>query len=203
MCTFQGDWDHLVQKYLDLAEDKSWGDRNKLNPTDPGMYCLNEEQRDLVVAGADPEMKIYQRVKAEDEPLFRKIADHFGMEKYELKFHNQKTGQMLVWHIDNFASRTERENSFKIIDADKDSGLMRRFTVMLDDWHHGQIFAIGNSHWHQWKRGECITWEWQDMPHGTCNMGWDDRPMLQITGYVTDITQELLATADVNKLVIV
>ena len=83
-------------------------------------------------------------------------------------------------------------NSFTEIEADKNPDLMRRFVIMLDDWKHGQVFALGNSNWHQWKRGECITWEWRDIPHATCNMGWDNRPMLQVTGWTTDKTLQLV-----------
>ena len=39
------------------------------------------------------------------------------------------------------------------------------------------------------------------MPHSTANMGWHNRPMLQITGYVTDRTREVLATADPKRVI--
>lgn len=67
---------------------------------------------------------------------------------------------------------------------------------MLDDWKLGQVFMLGNAVWTQWKCGDCITWEWHDIPHATCNMGWEDRPMLQITGKVTDITRQRLYQSD-------
>jgi hypothetical protein len=43
--------------------------------------------------------------------------------------------------------------------------------------------------------------KFQDMPHGTANMGWWDRPMLQITGYVTQRTNDVLGGASKNLVV--
>ena len=108
---------------------------------------------------------------------------------------------MLNWHIDNFAGRKERGNTFTEIEADKNPNLMRRFVIMLDDWRHGQVFQLGNNNWHQWKKGQCITWEWRDIPHATCNMGWDDRPMLQVTGYTSDTTNDLVQFGSFENVV--
>ena len=146
-------------------------------------------------------MEVFKRTKAEDIEVFKKIANYFGMEEATIKFHNQITGQMLNWHIDNFAGRKERGNSFVEIEADKNPELMRRFVIMLDDWKHGQVFSLGNSNWHQWSKGQCITWEWRDIPHATCNMGWDNRPMLQITGLTTDLTRDLVQFGSFDNVV--
>jgi len=72
---------------------------------------------------------------------------------------------------------------------------------MLDDWRHGQTFSLGNSQWHQWRRGECITWDWRDIPHATCNMGWENRPMLQVTGWTSDRTAHILEDSSKTKIV--
>ena len=78
---------------------------------------------------------------------------------------------------------------------------MRRFAIMLADWELGQAWMFGNALYQGWKAGDCITWEWQDMPHATVNAGWHDRPLLQITGRVTTKTQWLLdaARTDLGK----
>jgi len=198
VCNFSGEWAEEVEKYSQLVKDADWSSRN---PEIDRIYSAPEEEADLVRAGADPHMKIFQRAKAEDSIIFQQIADHFGMEDTAIKFHNQITGQILVWHIDNFAGREERNNSFINIDADKQPKLMRRFIVALDDWRHGQVFALGNSYWHQWKKGDCITWEWQDMPHATCNIGWDPRPLLQITGRTTERTEQIMSCANIHNII--
>ena len=193
VCTFEGDWYDAVTQCLGRVLDSSWSSRNQLSKDDDHRtYTADAEEQDLIRAGADPKMEVFQRTKAEDFEVFQNIASYFGMEEYTIKFHNQRTGQMLNWHIDNFAGRKERGNTFTEIEADRNPELMRRFVIMLDDWKHGQVFALGNSNWHQWKRGECITWEWRDIPHATCNMGWENRPMLQVTGWTTEQTHSIL-----------
>lgn len=205
VCTFEGDWDFAVEKCLDRVVDATWASRNQFDKTPEAkkrrMYSADAEELDLLRAGADPHMEVFQRAKAEDFEVFQSIAAYFGMTEATIKFHNQRTGQMLNWHIDNFAGRPERGNSFKKIKADEDPSLMRRFVIMLDDWRHGQVFQLGNCNWHQWRRGECITWEWRDIPHSTCNMGWDNRPMLQVTGQTTERTHEIVRNGSKDTIV--
>ena len=200
ICTFNGDWSFPVEKCLNRAMPATWATRNHFS-ADPEekkkrMYTADAEELDLLKAGADPHMEIFDRAKAEDFDVFVKIADYFALEEATIKFHNQRTGQLLNLHIDNFAGRKERGNSFKVIKADKDPALMRRFVIMLDDWKHGQVFMLGNQVWHQWKKGQCITWDWQDIPHSTCNMGWENRPMLQVTGWTTERTHEIVRSGN-------
>ena len=201
VCRFVHDFAPVVEQCKPLAKKSTWETRNHYDPkiAQEGLYSWNAEQRDLIAAGADPNMEEFARAAADDIEVFRKIADWLGLEEPAIKFHNQTTGQMLVEHIDNFAGRKERENSFKETDFDKNPQLIRRFAIMLDDWKLGQVFQLGNANFHQWRAGDCITWEWQDMPHATCNMGWWDRPMLQITGYTTERTWEVLKNSNKNQ----
>jgi hypothetical protein len=188
---------NVIEKYIPVAQASTWATRNNFNPkiAQEGLYSASAEQQDLIRAGADPNQEIFLRAAADDEPVFKYIAEYLGIENPAIKFHNQKTGQMLHLHIDNFAARPERDNSFKNTEMDENPDIMRRFAIMLDDWKPGQIFQLGNAMYWQWLAGDCITWEWKDIPHCTANMGWDDRPMLQITGYTTTKTNELLNKA--------
>ena len=197
--TFQGDWSNEIDECLGRVKPNSWANRNIEQKSE--IYTASQEQNDLIKAGADPDSQIFSRANAKDIPIFQRIANYFGMNETAIKFHNQTTGQMLHWHIDNFAGRKERGNSITEIEADKNPHLMRRFAIMLDDWKHGQVFALGNTYFHQWKKGECITWEWRDIPHATCNMGWNDRPMLQVTGWTTETTHKVVQEGRKNKLI--
>lgn len=196
VCRFLGDFTEAVEICKTKTHASSWATRNSYRVDN--LYCANEEAADLVRAGADPDATVFERAVADDIPIFQHIVEHLGMTDNSIKFHNQRTGQMLHTHMDNFAGREERNNSFLETDMDQHPELVRRFVIMLDDWHLGQIFQIGNANWTQWRAGDCITWEWQDMPHSTANMGWWDRPMLQITGRVTDRTKALLSRANKN-----
>ena len=190
---FAADFTDVVARCMPETQDSTWSTRNKEKI--PGeLYTASAEEADLIRAGADPKMQIFSRVGADQEPQFQRMAEILGIDDPQIKFHNQKTGQMLVYHIDNFAARQERDNSFKVTDLDTNPESIRRMIIMLADWRPGQIWQIGNATWTQWQAGDCITWEWQDIPHATCNMGWWDRPLCQITGYVTDRTRELLTS---------
>ena len=197
VCRFDTDFSNAIAECLPRTKVSSWGTRNNFNKdiANQGLYSASAEEEDLIRAGADPSAAVFNRTAAEDVELFQKISECLGMSDSMIKFHNQTTGQMLHTHIDNFAARPERENSFKVTEMDENPAIMRRFAVMLADWQLGQIFQLGNANFTGWRAGDCITWEWQDMPHSTANMGWWDRPMLQITGYVTDKTQWLMDRA--------
>lgn len=200
VCRFTADFTAAIAECLPRAKASTWGTRNHFNKdiADKGLYSATAEEQDLMRAGADPHAEVFNRTAAEDIDIFQKISDTLGMQDSMIKFHNQTTGQMLHTHIDNFAARPERENSFKVTEMDRDPDTMRRFAIMLADWQLGQIFQLGNANYSGWRAGDCITWEWQDMPHSTANMGWWDRPMLQITGKVTEKTQWLMDTAQAN-----
>ena len=203
VCRFDEDFSEAIAQCMPRTKVSSWGTRNNFNKeiADKGLYSATAEEKDLIRVGADPNQEVFHRTAAEDIEIFQKVSDWLGMDESMIKFHNQTTGQMLHTHIDNFAARPERENSFKVTDMDKNPDIMRRFAIMLDDWKLGQIFQLGNANFTQWRRGDCITWEWQDMPHATANMGWWDRPMLQITGYVTDRTRDVVGGASKNLVV--
>lgn len=203
VCRFDADFTDAIAACMPRAKVSSWSTRNNSNKTvaQQGLYSASPEENDLIRAGVDPKAEIFSRTAADDIELFKRISDWLGMEDSMIKFHNQTTGQMLHLHMDNFAARPERGNSFKVTDMDRDPGIIRRFAVMLADWQLGQIFQLGNSNFSQWRAGDCITWEWMDMPHCTANMGWWDRPMLQITGYVTDRTRDIMSAAGRNMVI--
>ena len=205
ICRFVGDWDMAVEKCMKRVQDCTWSTRNHFSKEPDEnrkpMYSATAEEMDLFKVGANPKQEIFQRAYAEDIDIFQTIASHFKMTDVDVKFHNQRPGQTLNLHIDNFAGRKERGNSFKEIKADKNPDAMRRFVVMLDDWKYGQVFMLGNQVWHNWRKGDCITWDWRDIPHCTSNMGWDNRPMLQVTGWTTSETHELVKSGSFNNVV--
>lgn len=197
VCRFMADFSPSIAMCMPRTKASTWATRNNFNKdiADQGLYSASAEENDLIRAGADPNQEVFNRTAAEDVPLFQRINEVLGLEESMIKFHNQTTGQMLHLHIDNFAARPERENSFKSTDFDGDPTRMRRFAIMLADWEMGQAWMFGNALYHRWRAGDCITWEWQDMPHATVNAGWANRPLLQITGRVTSATEDLLGRA--------
>lgn len=195
VCRFDADFTEAITQCLPRTKPSTWGSRN---PNIDRIYSANAEEQDLIRAGADPKAPVFERAAAEDIELFQKIRDHLGLEEATIKFHNQTTGQMLHLHVDNFAGRPERENSFKVTEMDLNPDIMRRFAVMLSDWEMGQAWMFGNNMYWGWEAGTCITWDWRDMPHATVNAGWHPRPLLQITGRQTQRTKDIIAVAESN-----
>lgn len=195
VCIFDADFTDAIAACLPKAQPSTWATRNQKVDK---LYSASAEQQDLINAGADPDAEVFARTHAEDIPIFQKINEYLGLEESTIKFHNQTTGQMLHLHIDNFAGRPERENTFKVTEMDKNPNVMRRFTVMLADWQLGQAWMFGNAMYNQWEAGTCITWDWRNMPHATVNAGWHPRPLLQITGYQTKRTKDLVKVAESN-----
>jgi len=202
VCRFEADFTESVEQAMKYVKANTWADRNKFKIKDE-LWCASAEEQDLINAGADPKMPIFERFGKAGDIIgqFGLIAGHLGLRTVDINFHNQSTGQMLVEHIDNFAGNNDRNNSNEVVDIDRNPDIVRRFTIMLADWQLGQVFQLGNANFTQWRAGDCITWEWQDIPHATCNMGWWDRPLLQCTGRVTERTQKLLDNASPHQII--
>ena len=186
------DCKYFIDTYGDKAQDNAvhWATRNK---SVGGNYAIDQEVFDIVRAGGDPEGKIYGRANMFTDPKAMALAEGLlGLYDYELKLHSQVCGQLLHMHMDNFAARLDRQNSLKEMDYDIDPKKVHRFVVFLNDWSLGQIWHQGTAVHTHWKAGDIISWHWQDFPHGTANMGWDTRYILQFTGRTTDKTWDFI-----------
>jgi hypothetical protein len=184
VCRFDADFSEAIAYCMPNTQAKNWAAESRLG---------KGAQNDLIEHGANPDSEIFSFTNAHDIELFQKISEYLGIKQSIMRFHNQTTGQMLHLHLDILDDRT----NLKV----KKASARRRFAIMLADWQLGQIFQIGNANFTQWQAGDCITWEWQDMPHSTANMGWWDRPMLQLSGLVTKRTLEVLSGASKNLVV--
>jgi hypothetical protein len=187
---FCADFTVAIEKYKEQAESVTWatGVRKQYPPNDP-LKDSAAEQLDHDQSGFDSDQVMFDRAFGDDDPLFKKIADIIGMGNNDIRFNLQRTGHVLVTHMDYLDG------------FERDGWPGRRFAIMLEDWKWGQIFQLGNANWTQWQAGDCITWEYRDIPHSTCNMGWWPRPMLQISGTMTEKTQEFLSTNSVNRII--
>ena len=158
---------------------------NKASTVD-GVYHALEDADNYA---GQPDAEMFDAYRFNDDykfPTFRRVAEWFELNKKKeqtWKFHDQKPNQQLMYHIDNLPGepRPSRINSpdFKYA---KDKV---RFLVFLQHWEPGQIVQFGNYVHTQWKKGECVTWEWSTLPHATWNGSWTKRPALQITGTAT------------------
>jgi hypothetical protein len=97
-------------------------------------------------------------------------------------FHMQRPGQVLMYHHDLYYAIVRDVDPELAWKPEK----FRRFVIFMEDWKPGHVWIHGNTEYSHWKAGECITWNWQDMPHGTANLGFETRYSVHLTGYMTE-----------------
>jgi len=109
--------------------------------------------------------------------LEKNLADKLRLvSNIDMAVHLQKPGQYILWHID----RSKFKEFGHDIDVRKDPPY-QKFLIFFDDWTDGQCFQMGKN-FIKWKKGDVFTWNQRDVPHGSCNFGFDDRWVLRISG---------------------
>jgi hypothetical protein len=97
-------------------------------------------------------------------------------------FHMQRPGQFLMIHHDLYYAIIRDFDPELAWKPEK----FRRFVVFMEDWRPGHVWIAGNTTYSHWQKGECITWSWIDMPHGTANLSPSTRYSVHLTGYMTE-----------------
>jgi hypothetical protein len=147
----------------------------------PPREDLVAEEYDLERVGADPKMTITHLNWNMPESL-KKISRQFGLADCMERIHVQLPGEVWNLHMD----KLQKWNP-------EDPSRVMRIFVQLTDWQPGQFWEYGNHHWNQWRAGDVSTFDWANMPHSTANAGHHPRVTLQLTGVITDRTQDFLA----------
>lgn len=191
---FEGDWSELVE-ILSTQTAPATFDKRKQTRLENNN---NWEENDFRRWGYDIDggYTIANRLlRPELVGDLERIVNDFGFaEPGIVKFDVQMPGQCFYWHLDNFGGvlKRQRGDYDQASTADLDQRDVMRLIIFLDDQKQGQMWQHGNLLL-QWEKGDCITWPWRDVPHGTCNYGHFPRPVLNITGVVTDKTREFLS----------
>ena len=177
---FDGEWQEQMQRVVDKAKPLNWGNRRQSTGRPAGD--IEAEENDLIQAGADPKLTIYRGLGDFSEaPICQQMTDFFALKDPKPKLHVQFTGEMLNLHID------------KLYDLDADPNNVIRIMVMMQDWEPGQFIIYGNQMHDQWRAGDIHTFDWQNLPHATANASLTPRPMLVITGVLTEKTRQILS----------
>ena len=176
--TWLADIDNIVAN----AKPATWETRGyKGEGVLPPREDLVAEEYDLERVGADPKMTITHLNWNMPESL-KKISRQFGLADCMERIHVQLPGEVWNLHMD----KLQKWNP-------EDPSRVMRIFVQLTDWQPGQFWEYGNHHWNQWRAGDVSTFDWANMPHSTANAGHHPRVTLQLTGVITDRTQEFLA----------
>lgn len=95
-------------------------------------------------------------------------------------------GQILPWHHDNLGNWC-RNNKNLNPDIDSqmcDLGPIKRYLVMITDWHWGHVLQFQNSYFPRWKKGEVYDLP-IPQPHCSANMGMRLKLTCSISGAMT------------------
>lgn len=205
ICNFQGNWDNEINQMSAIAEPATFDYRSDVRQDNNNNLEYQDFKKWGYKVDAEDENPyvLLDRVRHTDMPvIFQKIVDVFKMTHpngrrpdANVKFDVQRPGQLFYWHLDNFGGllKNLRKDYTEFAPCDYDQRKLMRLIVMLEDQKIGQTWRQGNTYI-TWKKGDCFTWPWRDIPHGTANFSHYDRPTLNITGTVTPGTLEFLKT---------
>ena len=122
---------------------------------------------------------------------------------HQMRINCQMLGQVLPMHIDQ-SMRYNRPYWRKIWlegGGDKDPDKLRRILVNLTPWEYGHVWHFGSHFYSHYPAGEAITFNCWNAPHGTGNLGFSPRVTLQITGFISDKTKELIANGSRDRVI--
>ena len=189
MGKFSGGWQTELQAVIEDAKPLNWGNRREGTGRENTNINVEAEENDLRTAGADPKMIIYRGLADFTKcPSLQRMTDYFALEPTKSKLHIQFTGEVLNMHID------------KLYDLDADSNNIVRIMIMLQDWEPGQFLMYGNQQFDRWRAGDIHKFDWQNLPHSTANSSNKPRPMLVITGVMSDRTRDILSKPIKKKI---
>lgn len=203
ICRFIGNWDDEVKELTSKAEPATFDFRAEVRADNNNNLEYNDFKKwGYNVDATENSYAVLNRVRQSKMPdIFKKMNDVLGLDTMQaaprpganLKFDVQMPGQMFYWHLDNFGGmlKNARQDYKTFADCDLDQRKVMRVIVFLEDQQEGQVWKQGNE-FITWKKGDCMTWPWRDIPHGTANFGHVARPTLNITGTVTEKTWQFL-----------
>lgn len=168
---FANTWEEEIKTAIFSSRPATWRTRGK-----PGdlLQRSNEEydaeEYDLETIGMDKDYVI-TNLNYDLGPELQRIADSFELDGAMARLHVQNPGQLWNLHLDKLE---------KWMPADPSR--VQRYFVQLTDWQPGHFWSFGNYTWQGWAAGDCVTFDWLNVPHCTANAGLTPRVTLQITG---------------------
>jgi len=174
-------WNKDLRDIVANAKPATWATRGYKGKDLAGPTSdLAAEELDLERAGIPTDM-IITHLNWDIPDSLQQLSDEFGLKDCMNRIHVQLPGELWNLHIDKLDKWA----------PDQPDSVMRIF-IALTDWQMGQFYQFGNYNWSQWRAGDVITFDWQNMPHSTANAGYHPRVTFQITGIKTDKTQEMI-----------
>ena len=176
-------WQDDLAEIISTARPAQWANRGyKGQGVEVPPEDLAAEEYDIARVGADPR-QVITHLNWQLPASLQAITAAFGLADSMARIHVQRPGELWHRHIDKL-QKWNKEDPTQVL----------RVFVQLTDWQPGQFWEYGNYHWNQWLAGDVSTFDWANMPHATANAGHSPRVTLQLTGVITQQTQQYLDT---------
>jgi hypothetical protein len=176
-----GDFSEDVKLAVERAKPATWETRGyKGEGVLPPREDLIAEEYDLQKIGMDTK-SIITHINWKLSPQLKNISDLFALEDCMERIHVQMPGEVWNLHIDKL-QKWAPEEPWRVM----------RIMIALNDWEPGHFWSYGNYIHKQWRAGDVTTFDWQNLPHCTANAGHNPRVTLQLTGVVTEKTNDFL-----------
>jgi hypothetical protein len=168
---FANTWAQELQIAIDASHPVTWRTRGRENdPLKRKSQEYDQEEYDLDRIGMARD-SILTNLNYNLTPELQKIADSFDLDQVMTRVHVQWPGQVWNLHMDKL-EKWMPSNPAQV----------KRYFIQLTDWQPGHFWSFGNYTWQGWTAGECVTFDWINVPHSTANAGHTPRVTLQITG---------------------
>jgi hypothetical protein len=95
----------------------------------------------------------------------------------------EEPGHYFMMHIDRHIYKEWEVEDGKEYTYDKLEDFHKHsiYIMFCKDWAQGQVFQLGNN-FLKWKAGDIFHWDYRNVPHGTCNFGYETNFVFVITG---------------------
>ncbi len=173
------DYTDDVKQAVANAKPATWRTRGKVGKSRPESELASEDY-DLEKFGYGKDYQI-THLNWQITPNLKKISELFGLDDCMERIHIQMPGEVWNLHLDKLEKW-----------APDAPWTVMRVQVALTDWEQGHFWSYGNYNHQQWRAGDVTTFDWQNLPHSTANAGHNPRVTFQLTGIITEKTNEFL-----------
>lgn len=214
MCKFKGNWEAGIQRAIDKCKEHTIGNYRPRNMSQQDKDLHDGEMMDIKRAsGKDDVSCMYHYQIAglktgkdthPDCAVFFRMLESVGMyDVHQSRIHIQRLGEVTPFHIDQQMryARPHWRDRWVAAGADKNPLMLRRILISLTPWDYGHVWQFGNTYYQGYDAGECVVYDWCNMPHAASNMGYTPRITLQATGFINDKFTKLMETGSKEHII--
>jgi hypothetical protein len=113
------------------------------------------------------------------------VNQSFGLDPAHTRIRVQveEPGHYFMMHLDRhkYQEWTVDDPKKYVYDKNTDFHKHSIYIIFLRDWAQGQVFQMGDN-FLKWQSGDVFNWNYRNIPHGTCNFGYETNFVMVITG---------------------